>query len=60
MKVHNVAELINPIGRATLCNLIDNNFCKPVDGQVRPKHVADVTSCRIQLSIVLCKEGLIQ
>jgi len=33
---------------------------KPDDGQARPKHVADVTSCRIQLSIVLCKDGLIQ
>jgi len=36
-----------PIGTATLCTLIDANFCKPDDGQTRPKHVADVTSCRI-------------
>ena len=47
-------------GTATLCTLIDTNLCKPDDGQARPKHVADVTSCRIQLSIVLCKDGLIQ
>jgi len=40
--------------------LIDTHLCKPDDGQARPKHVADVTSCRIQLSIVLCKEDLIQ
>jgi len=39
---------------------IDTNLCKPDDGQARPKHVADVTICRIQLSIVLCKDGLIQ
>ena len=57
IKVHNVAV---PIGTATLCTLIDTNVCKPDDGQARPKHVADVTSCRIQLSIVLCKDGLIQ
>jgi len=43
-----------------LCILIDTNLCKPDDGQARPKHVADVTSRRIQLSIVLCKDGLIQ
>jgi len=43
-----------------LCTLIDTNLCKLDDGQARPKHVADVTSCRIQLSIVLCKDGLIQ
>jgi len=30
-----------------LCTLIDINLCKPDDGQIRPKHVADVTSCRI-------------
>jgi len=41
-------------------NVIDTNLCKPDDGQARPKHVADVTSCRIKLSIVLCKDGLIQ
>jgi len=46
--------------RATLCTLIDTNFCKPDDGQARPKHVADVTCCRIQLSFVLCKDGLIK
>jgi len=50
----------DPIGTATLCTLIDTNLCKRYDGQARPKHVADVTSCRIQLSIVLCKDGLIQ
>ena len=50
----------DPIGSATLCTLIDTNLCKPDDGQARPKHVADATSCRIQLSIVLCKDGLIQ
>ena len=49
-----------PIGTATLCTLIDTNLCNPDDGQARPKHVADVTSCRIQLSIVLCKDGLIR
>jgi len=48
------------IGTATLYTLIDTNICKPDDGQARPKHVADVTSYRIQLSIVLCKVGLIQ
>jgi len=37
----------DPIGTATLCTLIDTNLCKPDDGQTRPKHVADVTSCRI-------------
>ena len=36
-----------PIGTATLCTFIDTNRCKPDDGQTRPKHVADVTSCRI-------------
>jgi len=50
IKVRNVAV---PMGTATLCTLID-------DGHARPKHVADVTSCRIQLSIVLYKEVLIQ
>jgi len=45
---------------AKLCTLINTNLCKPDDGQARPKHVADVTSCRIQLSIVLCEDGLIQ
>ena len=48
------------ISTATLYKLIDTNLCKPDDGQARPKHIADVTSCRIQLSIVLCKDGLIQ
>ena len=48
----------NPIGTATLCTLIDTNLYKLDDGQTRPKHVAYVTSCRIQLSIVLCKDGL--
>ena len=43
-----------------LCTLIDTNLCKPDDGLARPKHVADVTSCSIQLSIVLCKDGLMQ
>ena len=42
-----------------LCTLIDTSLCKPDDGQSRSKHIADVTSCRIQLSIVLCKDGLI-
>ena len=42
----------DPIGTATLCTLIDTNLCKPDDGQARPKHVADVSSCRIQLPIV--------
>jgi len=37
----------DPIGTATLCTLIDTNFYKPDDGQIRPKHVADVISCRI-------------
>jgi len=37
----------DPIGTATLCTLIDTNLCKPDDGQTRPKHAADVTSCRI-------------
>jgi len=27
--------------------LSDTNLCKPDDGKTRPKHVADVTSCRI-------------
>jgi len=49
----------DPIGRATFCTLIDINLCKPDDGQTRPKHVVDVTSCE-QLSIMLCKDGLIQ
>ena len=40
--------------------LIDTNLCKTDDGEARPKHVAAVTSCRIQLSVVLCKDGLIQ
>jgi len=40
------------IGAATLCTLIDTNFCKPDDGQTRPKHVADVTSCI--LTTVIC------
>jgi hypothetical protein len=40
--------------------LIDTNLCKPDDVQARPKHVVDVTSCRIQLSVVLCKDGLIK
>jgi len=52
--------LMRSHGTATLCTLIDTNLYKPDDGQARPKHVADVTSCKIQLSIVLCKEGLIQ
>jgi len=41
---------------------VHNNtkLCKPDDGQARPKHVADITSCRIQLSVVLCKDGVIQ
>jgi len=34
-------------GAATLHTLIDTNICNPDDGQTRPKHVADVTSCRI-------------
>ena len=34
-------------GKATLCTLIDSNLCKPNDGQTRPKHVENVTSCRI-------------
>ena len=50
----------DPIGTATLCTLIHTILCKPDDGQARPKHVADVTSCRIQMSTVLCKEGLMQ
>jgi len=33
------------IGTATLCTLIDTNHCKPDDGQTRPKHIVDVTSC---------------
>jgi len=37
----------DPIGTATLRTLIDTNLCKSDDGQTRPKHVADVTSCRI-------------
>jgi len=44
IKTHNVDS--DPIGTATLCTLIDTNLCKP-DGQTRPKHVADVTSCRL-------------
>jgi len=43
-----------------LCTLIDTNPSKPDDDQARPKRVADVTSCKIQLSIVLFKDGLIQ
>ena len=43
-----------------LCTLIDTNLCKPDDGHATPKHVDDVTSCRIKLSIVLCKDGLIK
>jgi len=35
------------IGTATICILIDNNLCKSDDGQTKPKHVADVTSCTI-------------
>jgi hypothetical protein len=46
--------------QSTLCTLINTNLCKPDDDQARPIHVADVTSCRTQLSIVLCKDGLIQ
>ena len=45
---------------ATLCTLIDTNLCKLDDGQARPKHVADVTIYRLQLSVVLYKEGLIK
>jgi len=37
----------DPIGTATLCTLIGTKFCKPDEGQIRPKHVADVISCRI-------------
>jgi len=48
------------IGTATLCTLIDIYLCKPDDVQARLKHVADLTSCRIQLSIVLCIDGLIE
>jgi len=33
----------DPIDTATLCTLIDTKLCKPDDGQIRPKHVADVT-----------------
>ena len=40
--------------------IIYTNLCKPDDGQARPKHVADVIRCRLQLSIVLCKDGLTQ
>jgi len=43
-----------------LFTLIDTNLCKPDDGQTRPKHVADVTSCGTTTVIVLCKDGLIQ
>ena len=50
----------DPIDTAPLCTLIDTNLYKPDDGQARPKHVADVTSCTIQLSIDLCKDVLIQ
>ena len=50
----------NPNGTATLCTLIDTKLCKHDYGKARPKHVADITSCRLQLSIVLCKEGLIK
>jgi len=39
----------DPIATATLFTLIDTNLCKPDDGQARPKHVADVTSCILQL-----------
>jgi len=34
-------------GTATLRTLIDTKLCKPEDSQTRPKHVADVASCRI-------------
>jgi len=44
----------------TLRTLIDTKLCKSDVGQTRPKHVADVTSCRITTVIVLCKDGLIQ
>ena len=50
----------DPIGTAAFFTLIDTKLYKPDDDQARPKHVADVTSCRIQLSVVLCKDGLIQ
>jgi len=33
------------IGTATICTLIDTKLCKPDDGQTRPKHDADITSC---------------
>jgi hypothetical protein len=45
---------------ATLGTLTDTNYFKLDDGQARPKHVADVTSYRLQLSVVLYKKGLIQ
>ena len=38
---------VYPIGTTTLCTLINTNLCKPDDCQIRPKHVADVTSCGI-------------
>jgi len=54
---------MDPIGTATLCTLTDTKLCKPDDGQTRPKHVADITSCRITTVgcvVLLCKDGLIQ
>jgi len=44
----------DPIGTATLCTLIDTNFCKPDDGQTRPKHVPNVTSCSITNGKLCC------
>jgi len=62
IKVHNVAV---PMGSHRYSNimystLIDTNLCKPDDGQTRPKHVADVASCRITTANCVCKDGLIQ
>jgi len=43
------------VGSSEICINCDADY-----GQARPKHIADVTSCTIQLSIVFCKDDLIQ
>jgi hypothetical protein len=52
------APILTQFPRLLVSVTLQTNLCKPDDGQARPKHVADVTSCGIQLSIVLCKDGL--
>ena len=47
IKIQRQRKAWDPIGTATIGTLIDTNLCKSDDGQTRPKHVADVTSCTI-------------